>query len=95
MGRGNWHKSGTLPERGAIVDLRDTKMSKVVLITGCSKGGIGYELCLAFHSKGYKVFATARNLDKLDGLPEDVGKVQMDVTDESSVETSVKVPSRW
>jgi 1-acylglycerone phosphate reductase len=70
-------------------------MSKVVLITGCSKGGIGYELCLAFHSKGYKVFATARNLDKLDGLPEDVGKVQMDVTDESSVETSVKVPPRW
>lgn len=80
--------------RGAIVDLREAKMSKVVLITGCSKGGIGYELCLAFHAKGYKVFATARNLEKLDGLPNNVGKVQMDVTDESSVESSVKVRPR-
>ena len=67
-------------------------MSKVVLITGCSKGGIGYQLCLAFHSRGYKVFATSRNLDKLNGLPDNVGIVQMDVTDESSVESAVKVP---
>jgi 1-acylglycerone phosphate reductase len=65
--------------------------SKIVLITGCSKGGIGYELCLAFHGKGHKVFATARDLKKLDGLPEDIGRLQMDVTDGSSVNNAVQV----
>jgi 1-acylglycerone phosphate reductase len=66
-------------------------MAKVVLITGCSRGGIGYELCHAFHLKGHKVFATARDLRKLDGLPDDVGRLQMDVTSASSVDTAVQV----
>jgi NADP-dependent 3-hydroxy acid dehydrogenase YdfG len=65
--------------------------NKVVLITGCSKGGIGYELCRAFHLKGHKVFATARDLQKLDGLADDIGRLQMDVTDSVSVDTAVKV----
>jgi len=66
-------------------------MSNVVLVTGCSKGGIGYEICLSFQRRGHKVFATARNLQKLEGLPSDIGQVQMDVTDESSIEKAVKV----
>jgi 1-acylglycerone phosphate reductase len=65
--------------------------SKIVLITGCSKGGIGYELCFAFHGKGHKVFATARDLKKLDDLPEDIGRLQIDVTDGLSVENAVQV----
>src|SRR5271170_5700499 len=65
--------------------------NQVVLVTGCSKGGIGYEICMAFHHKGHNVFATARDLEKLEGLPDDVGKVQMDVTEEKSIENAVKV----
>ena len=34
---------------------------KTVLITGCSPGGIGHELAKAFHLRGLRVFATARN----------------------------------
>jgi len=65
--------------------------SRVVLITGTSKGGIGYELCQTFHQRGFKVYAAARNLDKLDGLPADVGKVSMDVDDEEDIEKAIKV----
>lgn len=65
--------------------------TKVVLITGCSGGGIGYELCLAFHAQQYKVFATARDLQKLEGLPDEVGRIQMDVTDEASIKKGVAV----
>ena len=66
---------------------------KVALITGCSKGGIGYELCQTFHQRGFKVYATARNLDKLDGLPADVGKVSMDVDNEADIAKGIKVPN--
>ena len=64
---------------------------KVVLITGCNGGGIGYELCLAFHAQNHKVFATAREVQKLVGLPDDVGRIQMDVTDEASIQEGVEV----
>lgn len=67
------------------------KTYNVVLVTGCSKGGIGYEICLAFHRRGHKVFASARNLEKLRDLPGEIGRVQMDVTDELSIEKAVKV----
>jgi 1-acylglycerone phosphate reductase len=41
-------------------------MSKTtVLITGCSDGSLGSALALQFHKKGYRVFATGRNLAKL------------------------------
>ena len=63
----------------------------VVLVTGCSGGGIGFELCLAFHAKNYKVFATARDLQKLEGLPDDVVRIKMDVTDETSIQKGVEV----
>ena len=43
---------------------------KTVLITGCSPGGIGYSLALAFHAKGLRVFATARSTEQLRSLTE-------------------------
>ncbi|KAI9847035.1 MAG: hypothetical protein M1838_001075 [Thelocarpon superellum] len=45
-----------------------TTTKKTVLITGCSPGGIGHALCREFHSKGLRVFATARSKDVLADL---------------------------
>lgn len=64
----------------------------VVLITGCSSGGIGYELARALAlSKSAKVIATARDVSKMKGLSELGGSggilalLPLDVTDETSV----------
>lgn len=40
-----------------------------VLITGCSKGGIGYSLAQTFAQRGCCVIATARKFDSMAGLP--------------------------
>ena len=40
----------------------------VILVTGCSEGGIGYALCKAFASKQCRVFASARRLEAMEGL---------------------------
>ncbi|KAK8102539.1 NADPH-dependent 1-acyldihydroxyacetone phosphate [Apiospora sp. TS-2023a] len=39
-----------------------------VLITGCSDGGLGAALALAFHEAGFHVYATARDVAKMDQL---------------------------
>ncbi|KAJ7457029.1 NAD-P-binding protein [Mycena latifolia] len=41
---------------------------KIVLITGCSPGGIGHELAKEYHSKGLRVIATARKSAALEDL---------------------------
>lgn len=41
---------------------------KTVLITGCTPGGIGHSLAIEFHSRGYRVFATARSPSKISSL---------------------------
>ncbi|WIA36243.1 hypothetical protein OEZ86_007575 [Tetradesmus obliquus] len=63
---------------------------QVVLITGCSEGGIGYELCKAFAAKGCKVFAAARRLQSMQSLKQHrVQLLQLDVTDSASVQKAV------
>jgi 1-acylglycerone phosphate reductase len=65
-----------------------------VLITGCSKGGIGDALAQEFHTRGFTVFATARNLDKIQHLKElgcDI--FALDVTDEKSIHKAVEYVS--
>lgn len=58
---------------------------KSVLITGCSAGGIGDALAQSFHHRGLRVFATARNLSKVQHLKEmGLEVVELDVTDASS-----------
>ncbi|KZT02016.1 NAD-P-binding protein [Laetiporus sulphureus 93-53] len=60
--------------------------TKYVLITGCSKGGIGHALAREFLSRGYTVFATARQLESIDDLGE-LGAItrRLDVTDHQAV----------
>ncbi|CAI7800146.1 unnamed protein product [Closterium sp. NIES-54] len=63
---------------------------KVVLITGCSVGGIGYALAEEFASRGATVYATARRLDAMDGLSElGVRLLPLDVTCIESVKESI------
>ncbi|KAJ3822112.1 hypothetical protein F5880DRAFT_1577260 [Lentinula raphanica] len=61
-----------------------------VLITGCSAGGIGHAFVKEFHSRGLKVFATARRLEsmsELEGL-EGVNLLKLDVTDIESIRST-------
>ena len=57
-----------------------------VLITGCSDGGLGSGLAIAFQNRGLHVFAAARNNSKLSYLPDlpTVTILSLDVTSPSS-----------
>lgn len=74
----------------------------VVLITGCSSG-FGLLTAARLSSKGYRVIATMRNLDKQGVLTSEVNRragnvdiVQMDVTDEESVGRAIsQVAARY
>ncbi|TFY68292.1 hypothetical protein EVG20_g3621 [Dentipellis fragilis] len=62
---------------------------KTVLITGCSTGGIGHALALEFKSKGYRVFATARNPKSMGDLSEKgIETLVLDVTKLESVKAA-------
>lgn len=72
-------------------------MKKNVLITGTSTG-VGFECAILFAQKGFKVYATMRNLAKADNLKEkitegglDIEILQLDVTDNSSIQQAVDV----
>lgn len=66
------------------------KSRKVVLVTGCSRGGIGYELCRAFLGNQCTVFATARRLESMEGLKElGCETLALDVTSEDSIKSAV------
>lgn len=61
---------------------------KTVLITGCSEGGLGHALALAFAKHGFYVFAAVRSPTKagtaLSSHP-DIQVVPLDVTDRASI----------
>jgi NAD(P)-dependent dehydrogenase (short-subunit alcohol dehydrogenase family) len=61
-----------------------------VLITGCSGGGIGDALAQEFHRKGLRVFATARNVTKIEHLKNlGLETLHLDVVDETSIKQAV------
>ncbi|TGO29450.1 hypothetical protein BPAE_0015g00960 [Botrytis paeoniae] len=63
---------------------------KTVLITGCSEGGIGDALAKSFHRQGLRVFATARNLAKIEHLKKlGLDTLSLDVTDSASIKEAV------
>ena len=63
---------------------------KTVLITGCSAGGIGDALAQNFHRKGLRVFATARDLAKVQHLKEmGMAVLRLDVVDTESIQKAL------
>ncbi|KAK4141351.1 uncharacterized protein C8A04DRAFT_14164 [Dichotomopilus funicola] len=61
-----------------------------ILITGCSPGGMGAALAVAFHKSGHHVFATARNSSKLQALSEQgIETLPLDITSPASIESAV------
>ena len=64
---------------------------KSVLITGCSEGGIGDALAKEFHRKGHRVFATARNLAKVQHLKKlGLEILPLDVVNATSITQAVE-----
>ncbi|KAI0275313.1 NAD-P-binding protein [Gloeopeniophorella convolvens] len=64
---------------------------KVVLVTGCSEGGIGFHLAKEFALQGCKVYATARKMERMQGLRQhdQIVLLVLDVTDDVAVRTVV------
>jgi 1-acylglycerone phosphate reductase len=64
---------------------------KSVLITGCSDGGIGSALALAFAQRGLLVFASARNITKMSGLANmpNVRLLTLDITKPEEVRAAL------
>lgn len=65
---------------------------KSILITGCSDGGIGSGLALAFQKRGLHVFATARDTSKMGKLKElgGVTLLELDTTKPSHISSAVE-----
>lgn len=70
-------------------------MTEVALITGCSRAGIGDALAQEFYHKGLRVFATARDLSKIQHLKAmGLDTLQLDVTSEDSIQNAVRYVER-
>ncbi|KAI0095212.1 oxidoreductase [Irpex rosettiformis] len=68
-----------------------TSAKKVVLITGCSNGGIGYALADEYANQGCKVYATARKLESMATFQHpNIEKLTLDVLSDEQVTSVVK-----
>jgi NAD(P)-dependent dehydrogenase (short-subunit alcohol dehydrogenase family) len=104
FGEGGWPSMGTNLEqlfdfgkgvvkqaKGCYNSTRSRKeqnVAKVVLITGCSSG-IGCDLAQRLAKSGYRVAATARNAQTLEGQ-EAALKLSLDVTQPASIQQAVE-----
>ncbi|UPK95405.1 hypothetical protein LCI18_006340 [Fusarium solani-melongenae] len=69
----------------------DSSTKQSVLITGCSEGGIGAALAVAFHNAGLNVYATARDPAKMKHLVSlGIRTLTLDVQSETSIAECVK-----
>ncbi|KAI1619905.1 1-acylglycerone phosphate reductase [Exophiala viscosa] len=66
-------------------------MTRTILITGCSDGGLGAALATAFHKRGDRVFATARNPAKMASLTAaGIETLALDVLTDDSIKACVE-----
>ncbi|KAI6038278.1 hypothetical protein EDC04DRAFT_2570284 [Pisolithus marmoratus] len=64
---------------------------KVVLVTGCTTGGIGFHLCEEFAEKGCIVYATSRRLETMQGFQHDkIRTMALDVTKDQDIAAVVQ-----
>ncbi|KAG8217078.1 hypothetical protein J3R82DRAFT_5100 [Butyriboletus roseoflavus] len=64
---------------------------RVVLVTGCSTGGIGFALCEEFAARGCIVYATSRRLESMVGFQNpNIRKHVLDVTNGDDIERTVQ-----
>ena len=66
-------------------------MSRSVLITGCSTGGIGHATAGQLAARGYNVFATVRNASRVGDLAstDNVTVLELDVREQASVDAAL------
>ena len=74
-------------------------MSETILVTGAS-AGFGQAICRRLVADGYRVIGSARRIEKLQALQEELGEafypLQMDVTDLSQVDHALaSLPKAW
>ncbi|KAG7452387.1 oxidoreductase [Guyanagaster necrorhizus] len=64
----------------------------VVVVTGCSTGGIGFALCERFAQQGCKVYATSRNVETMQGFkdPNGIEILALDVTSDEDVQRVIQ-----
>lgn len=66
------------------------KTKRTVLITGCSDGSLGSVLAHRFHTAGWRVFASARSLSKLESAEvSGIETIQLDTLSSDSIESCV------
>jgi 1-acylglycerone phosphate reductase len=71
-----------------------SSVKRTVLISGCSDGGLGAALAIAFHEAGLHVYATARNPSKMKQVASaGIETLTLDVLSDSSIAACLsKVP---
>ena len=68
---------------------------KTVLITGCSTGGMGAALAVAFHEAGFHVYASARNVAKMASLARPgIDLLELDILSTDSIDACVRKISK-
>jgi len=81
-------------EEGRMDDDLAGSVSRAVLITGCSSG-IGWAMAEHLARRGWAVYATARNVEKISPLAERGCRLlPLDVTDEDSIRDAVEEVER-
>ncbi|CAN6339148.1 unnamed protein product [Urochloa humidicola] len=96
----NGDKAAVAGEEGGEANQQQQEKQPVVLITGCAKGGIGYEYCHAFSALGCRVVATdiparvpdlAASFSSASSGPNTTAAVlPLDVTSEPSIQEAVR-----
>ncbi|KAK0208842.1 oxidoreductase [Desarmillaria ectypa] len=65
--------------------------NRVVIVTGCSTGGIGFALCEQFALQGCKVYATSRNVETMQGFKDpNIENLALDVTSDDDVQRVIR-----